>query len=122
MRRKWIVGFVLLIALAVATTGCKDKKYGMYKSIVITEESYIEMAKGIITLHNEGKITDADYEQMKALGKKVELAVNTAKMALRLYISFEDNSHYIELVAAVDEMIRLFEEFRALFIAKGGAV
>lgn len=122
MRRKWIVGFVLLIALAVATTGCKDKKYGMYKSIVITEESYIEMAKGIITLHNEGKITDADYEQMKAAGKKVELAVNTAKMALRLYISFEDQSHYAELIAAVDEMIRLFEEFRALFIAKGGAV
>lgn len=122
MRRKWIAGLVLLLALAVVTTGCKDKKYGMYKSIVITEESYIEMAKGIITLHNEGKITDADYEQMKALGKKVELAVNTAKMALRLYISFEDNSHYIELVTAVDEMIRLFEEFRALFIAKGGAV
>ena len=120
--RKWMVAAVLLVALAVITVGCKDKKFGIYKSIVITEEGYVELAKGTIQLYKDGKITEAEYEQLKASGKKTELAINTAKMALRLYVSFEDDTHYAELVSAVGDMMRLFEEFRAQFVAKGGGV
>lgn len=119
--RKWMVAAVLLVALAVITAGCKDKKFGMYKSIVITEEGYTEMAKGTIQLYKDGKITEAEYDQLKATGKKVELAINSAKLALRLYVSFEDDTHYTELVSAVSQMMQLFEQFRAQFVAKGGA-
>lgn len=118
--RKYAFGLALILLVMFTVTACEDKKFGVYKSIVITEESYTELARGTITLYKDGKITESDYLRMKDLGKKVELAINSAKMALRLYVSFEDQAHYAELIAAVDEMMRLFEQFRVEFQKAGG--